>query len=699
MRGIQKHEIGSYFMGVLACCSFLFSPPSFGQSNSSVPVPEYYGTYALANGKLADLTSPLPGGMHTLQVRVGKIQGEGSYLGPGAGICDLSMAQVSDRSLPEVPPDVQFLVYSQASGTLSPMTRAQSLKLGEVAYIRNVHAFCWPQPPRTGSENAWDFALDVGWVEMRIKPVMNRRDMVLVVPSSHLEPGIYSLEDASSARSFAFVVSPLSSAVAANCRELTVFPEGAMSQLGLRPCGNFSPTTASSASTPQPSTGVAPVQENSPSGWDKALSSGQPVSFSVCHSAGLGCEDGTFSLEAQEISFTKANGQKLFAVPPSAVTSIEAQQNPLISTAYFRLRAGGKNYNFYYHPVGVSCDIFGTSLRCPAQGVAQMVTVAEYVSQTIPKLASGVFAPPTPAAASASTPTAPANPVPCSQAADLGYSILLQGHLYKVKGAGPAGPNQLHLFFDEKGTQVTDLNLLQQLAPAAWTRENVIVSADARNGASRVSGILGTSAALQGYGAVQDVLARAMAEAVEAGVTGGASLSKAIRNITLGVLRSQLQNAPKTLFTLAAQRGLEMSASAYKQMEAVPLPPADATVLNAPDLVKVRNFYVQARSLELPYEALAAKLMPTSAAELTQQALASAISELIPSSRFNSTEQVTLKTLWYFQTSVGSLNTTVPALAAFSQNLNIALNLTAANNRTISQWATVSGTSCTQAGH
>jgi len=37
-------------------------------------------------------------------------------------------------------------------------------------------------------------------------------------------------------------------------------------------------------------------------------------------------------------------------------------------------------------------------------------------------------------------------------------------------------------------------------------------------------------------------------------------------------------------------------------------------VLNAPDLIKIKSFFLQAERLELPYEALAAKLMPTDAA-------------------------------------------------------------------------------------
>jgi len=338
-------------------------------------------------------------------------------------------------------------------------------------------------------------------------------------------------------------------------------------------------------------------------------------------------------------------------------------------------------------------------VQCPQQGIAQQLAVANYVAQTLPKLASGALAPP-PAAANPATGSANPTAAPsssnngCGQAVDAGYSILLQGHLYKVKTTGSAGPNQIHVFFDEKGVQVADSQLLQQLASAAWTRENVIVSPDARNGGNRVSGILGTSRALQGYSVVQDALARAMVEALEAGVTGGASLTKAVPNITVGILQSQLRSAPQTVFTLAAQHGLEMSADAYNQMNAVPLPPADATALIATDLSKIKDLYIQARSLELPYEALAAKLMPTSGSQLTNQAFASAISELIPSVGLKATEIVTLQSLFDFQKSVANLSGSLPALQAYSQNLKLALNLADANNRTISEWATKSRSAC-----
>ena len=234
-----------------------------------------------------------------------------------------------------------------------------------------------------------------------------------------------------------------------------------------------------------------------------------------------------------------------------------------------------------------------------------------------------------------------------------------------------------------------------QLSAAVWTHDNVIASPDARNGSTRISGILGTSKALQTYTVVQDVLSRAMVEAVEAGFTGGASLAKAVPNVTMGALKAQLANAPKTLLTLAAQHGLEASLADYKQMEAVPLPPQDATALNATDLTSLRELYIQARSLELPYEALAAKLMPTSS-ELTEQAVKSALGELTGGPLFSAapTSAVTLQNLLDLQKGVANLAKSLPAFQAYSQDLNLATNLTTANSETISKWASVAAQKC-----
>jgi hypothetical protein len=125
--------------------------------------------------------------------------------------------------------------------------------------------------------------------------------------------------------------------------------------------------------------------------WDKALGLGGPVTFTVCHRrAFANCESGTFSLSPQEISFTPTNGQKLFSVRSSQVTTVTAHSSRLLKNASVELKIEGKTYIFDPFPAGIVCrtDVY---LSCPQQGIDQQLAVANYISQTIPKLASGAI--------------------------------------------------------------------------------------------------------------------------------------------------------------------------------------------------------------------------------------------------------------------------------------------------------------------
>jgi hypothetical protein len=438
--------------------------------------------------------------------------------------------------------------------------------------------------------------------------------------------------------------------------------------------------------------------------WDKALSLGAQIMIGACHELTLRpCERGDLALSTKSVAFLANGSQEVFSAAPADITPGRILNNSAAMHISYSMKVANKNYAIDFIPLGTQGCQFNLMVQCPQEGITKQVVMAQYVSQVLPKLASGALAVKVAPVASPATPPPPAPIVApvksvCDLASDAGYAILLQGHLYKVRLSGPAaGPDHKLFFFDEKGAQVTDTLLLTQLAAAVWTHDNVISSAgDARSGSTRVSGILGTSKALQTYAAVQDVIARAMVEAVEAGFTGGASLTKAVPNVTLGALKAQITNAPKTLLTLAAKHGLEASLAAYKQMEAVPLPPEDATALNATDLARLRDLYIQARSLELPYEALAAKLMPTSGSELTEQALKSALGELTGGPLFSGapTSAVTLQNLLNLQKGVANLAKSLPALQAYSQDLNLATNLTAANSETISKWASAAAQKC-----
>ena len=436
--------------------------------------------------------------------------------------------------------------------------------------------------------------------------------------------------------------------------------------------------------------------------WDKALALGAELMIGACHELTLRpCERGDLALSTKSVSFLANGSQAVFSAAPADITPGRILNNSAAMHISYSMKVANKNYAIDFIPLGTQGCQFNLMVQCPQEGITKQVVMARYVAQVLPKLAGGTL---TAKIAPVASPITRATPPPitspaksvCDQASDAGYAILLQGHLYKVRLASPAGPDQKLYFFDEKGTQVTDMLLLTQLAAAVWTHDNVIASLDARNGSRRVSGILGTSKALQTYTTVQDVVSRAMVEAVQAGLTGGASLAKAVPNVTLSALKAQLTSAPKTLLTLVAQHGLEASLAAYKQMEAVPLPPQDATALNATDLARIRGLYIQARSVELPYEALAAKLMPKSGSDLTEQALKSALGEVTGGPVFSGspTAAVTLQNLLALQKGIANLAKSLPALQAYSEDLNLATNMTTANSETISKWASAAGQKC-----
>jgi hypothetical protein len=450
--------------------------------------------------------------------------------------------------------------------------------------------------------------------------------------------------------------------------------------------------------------------------WDKALKLGGEIGFGVWHELSFHSERGIFTLSPTEVSFVNQKGQKLFGVAPAQVGALGADR--ILNHAFFRLRVANKNYNFDLIPLGVPCQV-QVLIECPEIAIQQQSIVATYVAGTIPKLAAGAFStaeqplleapksapemvtpkPPatfSPALQPAQSPAPLVAAAGCSGGTDLGYSIMADGHLYRARSAASVDGGQVPVFFDEKGSAVQDGPLLHRLELGAWTRENIVASPATRSEIANkervLSDIIGTSQAIQRYEATQDLLARSMAEAIGAAVTGGVSLSKAVTNLVWGTVRSQLLNSPRTFFTLSAQVGLQKSLETYRQLEKL-LPPADSTALDITALENVKNLYSQAQGLDLPNEALASALMPKSGLEQTNQALQSVVSELIPGLP-SANESVTLDGLWKLQKSLAEAGKGQPALQKYSENFDLVANLSAADNRKIDAWATQAAQAC-----
>jgi hypothetical protein len=126
--------------------------------------------------------------------------------------------------------------------------------------------------------------------------------------------------------------------------------------------------------------------------WEKTLSLGGKILIPVCHELAFRpCDRGILWVSANSVAFRDIENRTIFSVPPSQVIAKGVSNNSTMAYASFGLRVGGRNYDFDFVPFRAGCrtQLF---VQCPPQGVAQQLAVANYVEQTIPKLASGAFA-------------------------------------------------------------------------------------------------------------------------------------------------------------------------------------------------------------------------------------------------------------------------------------------------------------------
>jgi tetratricopeptide (TPR) repeat protein len=134
--------------------------------------------------------------------------------------------------------------------------------------------------------------------------------------------------------------------------------------------------------------------------WDKALSLGGPLTFVVCHPRlGGSCQSdrsdrGDLSLGPKLVSFIPPTGKQLFAVSPAEVTSAEVSHRRVpLERNELQLKITGKNYTFDFVPLGIDCGKEESAYCEDDQAVAQQLAVFNYISQAIPKLASGTLKP------------------------------------------------------------------------------------------------------------------------------------------------------------------------------------------------------------------------------------------------------------------------------------------------------------------
>jgi hypothetical protein len=191
---------------------------------------------------------------------------------------------------------------------------------------------------------------------------------------------------------------------------------------------------------------------------------------------------------------------------------------------------------------------------------------------------------------------------------------------------------------------------------------------------------------------VQDLAARDMAEALEFLATGGASLAKVVPNLLWGEVKQQLENSSKNFLIVSAQTGLNESKQKYSELLSI-LPPADATTLDVATLESVRQLYDQAYILELPNEALATALMPTTLTQQLLDILGSMMSEVIPGLPEDS-ERVTLEGLLTLGRSIAAAGQSYPGFQNYSMTMGRALTLVQEQDRLISSWAAEAAGAC-----
>lgn len=691
---------------------------SFAQGAEKYPIPEYFGIYAVTDGGLVKLDAQQVKFTRTVAARIGQRSGVGNILN-GEPVARSSVQQV-----PELSSDLKIIVYQQSSGMASSLAIAQSLRLEALVFVRTVFVDTgWPQNVRrSGPENGWEAGdapelLGIASgdraraLEFLVKPVPGQQDMVLAGLAERLKPGLYrlgvreQLPFVSSGNIFA--VSPVAEGEAAACVDAHVTYAMAMSTTKYTPCGSARPAADATGgvprSTPSPGTPVAPSSDPATAGfqflaagqlteataaWDRALKAGSSLRFSACREKAFGCGKGMLQVNTTLISFSDSKGRLVFSAAPRdfELAAVDPSYAFTTKAASARVRATKKNYSLFYLPTGVPCDESSVVPVCDERGYAQQMAVAGYVVSVIRRAASGdlkVEASPTEAPKELGPPS-------CSSARDLNYSVLHGGRLYRGKSVGAAG-QEVTVFFDDKGHLVTDSAVAQQLTAVAWTRENVVQPADARTGSKRVLAILETSRALQGYQTTQDVLVRANVEALLAGATGGASLTKVVPNLTWGILKSQLIDT-KIWLNGFAWSGLQQSHESYKELEAA-LPPADATALDGQAALHIRDLYNGGRILELSCGGLAVALMPTQGKQLWMQSWKSAVSQVAPQLP-PSTQKVTLDGLLKMHTLLSAATSGIEGMEKYKTGFDLAMHLKEATDKKISEAASASIGAC-----
>jgi hypothetical protein len=254
---------------------------SANAATDSTPIPEYYGLYAVAGGKLLGIDVP----QSTMtpkhaSVRLGKRAAVGAIL-DGAAPGSSGSVEV-----PELPATVQFIVFVQSGGAVTPMMIGQSMYLRGLVFVQTLSVDTgWPNNVRRRGElRAWDTGdpSELGGLAqsditqrtvLLAKPVPGHNDMVILVPANPLTPGVYAFgqgetEAPFAQRPFMFAVPPAADGEARKCVDESCTYAMMASKCEASPCaGN------------RASPGAPPPPSSAPSTQNPAIAAGSVGTF------------------------------------------------------------------------------------------------------------------------------------------------------------------------------------------------------------------------------------------------------------------------------------------------------------------------------------------------------------------------------------------------------------------------------------
>ncbi len=283
----MKNTLTQFLAGA-AMCVACGPHASFGQS---LPVPEYFGVYAVVDGKLLKLDGQEVHAEKLTTVRIGRRMGVGNVVQHQPATMPPTNMQV-----PELSADLKIIAYAESGGLQSPLDIAKTLHLESLVFVRTLTIDTgWPSAiKRSDPENGWDSgdAVELAVVaggeharelEFLMKPMPGQKDMVVAGLVDKLKPGVYRLtlgqRDAfipSSMQSgMLFAVQPVEQGESGKCVNAVVTYAMSMSKTKYSSCAGAAVNTPTASVNPSgDTTGSSAVGAASCNSYDLCFQAG-----------------------------------------------------------------------------------------------------------------------------------------------------------------------------------------------------------------------------------------------------------------------------------------------------------------------------------------------------------------------------------------------------------------------------------------